>query len=375
MNGPSSRTRTVLARHALLIRQARQARRQASGHVQEVQLLDMVGDPPQLLRQQLEQRVPEAGTVSIASRKRSRGTTSVSLGSSAVAEADRGAPSSSASSPKKSPGRSVARIASSPASDGSEIFTRPDATTYTASPGSPWWKITSPRRNRRMRAERAIASRSASGARRGTAARRQGGTRSGAGSPATRRSGLTTRARRSRRPDGGGRARDTRHPRVARRRAVTGYVMDSTGSFELVAARTLIRAATVRASAVSATAAGPGSRWATAGTPTSPPWRTVTSSGTLPRNSRPCFCGEALAAAAAEDLGRLAAMRADERAHVLDEPMTGTFIRLNIASALLDVGRAATSWGVVTRTVPLMGTAWASVSCASEVPGGRSMTR
>ena len=35
----------------------------------------------------------------------------------------------------------------------------------------------------------------------------------------------------------------------------------------------------------------------------------------------------------------------------------------------------ATSCGVVTSSAPEMGTAWASVSCASEVPGGRSMTR
>ena len=71
--------------------------------------------------------------------------------------------------------------------------------------------------------------------------------------------------------------------------------------------------------ASSACAAGPGSRWATAGMPTSPPWRTVTSSGIPPRNSMPCLRREALAAAAPEDLGRLAAVRADERAHVLDD--------------------------------------------------------
>ena len=52
-----------------------------------------------------------------------RGRTSISDCSSDVAVADRGAPSSSASSPKKSPGRSVAMIASSPSADGSTIFT------------------------------------------------------------------------------------------------------------------------------------------------------------------------------------------------------------------------------------------------------------
>ena len=55
-------------------------------------------------------------------------------------------------------------------------------------------------------------------------------------------------------------------------------------------------------------------------------------------------------------------------------PMIGTLSRRSIESALATSERA-TSCGVVTRTVPLMGTAWASVSCASEVPGGRSTTR
>ena len=49
-------------------------------------------------------------------------------------------------------------------------------------------------------------------------------------------------------------------------------------------------------------------------------------------------------------------------------------MRLNIASAF-STSRSDTSWGVVTSTAPETGTAWASVSCASEVPGGRSMTR
>ena len=55
-------------------------------------------------------------------------------------------------------------------------------------------------------------------------------------------------------------------------------------------------------------------------------------------------------------------------------PMTGTLMRRNIASAF-STSKSATSWGVVTSSAPLMGTDWASVSCASEVPGGRSMTR
>ena len=42
-------------------------------------------------------------------------------------------------------------MASSPASEGSQIFTSPDTMMNRASPGSPTWKITSPRRNRRER--------------------------------------------------------------------------------------------------------------------------------------------------------------------------------------------------------------------------------
>ena len=80
-----------------------------------------------------------------------------------------------------------------------------------------------------------------------------------------------------------------------------------------------MRAATSPGEASSATAAGPGSRWATAGTPTSPPWRTVMSSGTPAEELEAVLAREPLAAAAPEDLGRLAAVRADERAHVLDD--------------------------------------------------------
>ena len=55
-------------------------------------------------------------------------------------------------------------------------------------------------------------------------------------------------------------------------------------------------------------------------------------------------------------------------------PRIGTDRRLNIASAFV-TSDSETSWGVVTRTAPPSGTAWASVSWASDVPGGRSMTR
>ncbi len=56
-----------------------------------------------------------------------------------------------------------------------------------------------------------------------------------------------------------------------------------TGWADAWAARTLMCAATALAIAVIASPAGPCSRWATAGTPTSPPWRTVMSSGMPPR--------------------------------------------------------------------------------------------
>ncbi len=55
------------------------------------------------------------------------------------------------------------RIASTPESDGLEIFTRPARITWSASPGSPWWKMTSPRRKRRIRHADASVSRSSSG--------------------------------------------------------------------------------------------------------------------------------------------------------------------------------------------------------------------
>ena len=53
-------------------------------------------------------------------------------------------------------------IASSPVSDGSAIFTSPDTMMNRASPGSPAWKMTSPRRNRRVRVPAATRSRASS---------------------------------------------------------------------------------------------------------------------------------------------------------------------------------------------------------------------
>ena len=52
----------------------------------------------------------------------------------------------------------------------------------------------------------------------------------------------------------------------------------------------------------------------------------------------------------------------------------GTLSCRNIAAALLAIC-AATSWGVITMTTPASGSDCASVSCASPVPGGKSMSR
>src|SRR5664280_418846 len=140
------------------------------------------------------------------------------------------------------------------------------------------------------------------------------------------------------------------------------------------AARTLTRAATVLASAVSASAAGPGSRWATTGMPASPPWRTVTSSGMPPRNSMSCARANRSPpprpkiSVASPQCGQANALMFSTR------PMTGTLIRANIASAFW-TSAMATCCGVVTSTAPEIGTDCASVSCASDVPGGRSTTR
>src|SRR5690349_4244192 len=80
----------------------------------------------------------------------------VSTGPTATAVADRGLPSSKASSPKKPPGTIVVRIAgSAPSSGVTRIFTEPFETIESESPGSPSWKITSPRRN--LRTRRALA--------------------------------------------------------------------------------------------------------------------------------------------------------------------------------------------------------------------------
>src|SRR5438034_3410633 len=92
---------------------------------------------------------------SIRARKASRWRTNVSVASTATIVAECGAPSRIASSPKNSPGPRMATIAGSALSSlGRTTLTDPLDRTNKASPGSPWWKIVSPRRNRRTRRTR-----------------------------------------------------------------------------------------------------------------------------------------------------------------------------------------------------------------------------
>ncbi len=55
-------------------------------------------------------------------------------------------------------------------------------------------------------------------------------------------------------------------------------------------------------------------------------------------------------------------------------PMIGTLSLLNMPIALIATFMA-TSCGVVTMRMPVIGIVWAIVSGASPVPGGRSMIR
>ena len=83
---------------------------------------------------------------SIRARNASRWRTSVSVGSIATIVAEWGAPSRIASSPKNSPGPRIGddrRLGALVATAGRPSPSR-DATTNSASPGSPWWKTVSP---------------------------------------------------------------------------------------------------------------------------------------------------------------------------------------------------------------------------------------
>ena len=76
--------------------------------------------------------------------KSSRRTTSVFVRPDAIALADRGLPSSKARSPTHSPGPNRATVASSPLRDATTIRTPPSITIWSASPGSPSWKMAAP---------------------------------------------------------------------------------------------------------------------------------------------------------------------------------------------------------------------------------------
>ena len=94
-------------------RHPHEARRQASREIQEVELLDMAGEPAQLGDETREERAPELGVLvdepfeGLPAEHERLGR----LQATAVAEC--GAPSRSASSPKKSPAPRVAMIAPS----------------------------------------------------------------------------------------------------------------------------------------------------------------------------------------------------------------------------------------------------------------------
>ena len=71
------------------------------------------------------------------------------VGSIAIAVAERGAPSSSTSSPKTRPGPRIVSVPSRPSSDSTPMRTRPVSITCSRSPGSPSWNTTSSARYRR----------------------------------------------------------------------------------------------------------------------------------------------------------------------------------------------------------------------------------
>jgi hypothetical protein len=80
--------------------QANQPGRQAAGPVEELQLLHLGRQPAQLGRQRDEEGIADRRPGRDQTRKRSRGSMTDWVATSAVAVADRGAPSRSSSSPK-----------------------------------------------------------------------------------------------------------------------------------------------------------------------------------------------------------------------------------------------------------------------------------
>jgi hypothetical protein len=80
------------------------------------------------------------------------------------------------------------------------------------------------------------------------------------------------------------------------------------------------------------------------------------SSGSAPSNSTPYSFGHALAAAGAEDVLGVAALRADVHRHVLDDAEDRHADLLEHLEALA-ASSSAMSCGVVTITAPVTGTA------------------
>jgi hypothetical protein len=68
-----------------------------------------------------------------------------------VASAVRGRPSSSAISPKISPGWTILSTMSRPSTEGTLIFTEPERTPINPLPGSPFANMVSPRTRARLR--------------------------------------------------------------------------------------------------------------------------------------------------------------------------------------------------------------------------------
>ena len=357
MIGPSSRI-SPLGRAALLVGHPREPRREPAGDVEEVELLDVVGEAPDLVGQLGEHVVADR-----RAPRRPAGGTAPGEGPASRSPrrpwpiAERGAPSSSASAPKNSLGRSVARIASTPVSDGLEILTRPRehdvqrvagialVEDHLAPPVAPRADARGERRRGRRRRGR-------------------------------RNSGI--RAERGRSAAGSGRLSRLAHRRIDVRPAAIGgrgvQEIDRTGAcacrradahprrdrpgdgLERDGGRPRLALGDRRHAGVAALADRDVER-------------------DLAQEVDAVLLREPLAAAPAEDLGRLAAVRADERAHVLDDADDRARSAAGASRAPCATSDRATSWGVVTSTVPLIGTAWASVSCASDVPGGRSTTR
>ena len=121
-----------------------------------------VGQPPQLAGERCQQGVADRrlGRRSARGTGRAAGRRSRSR-SSAVARRRARRAVEQRQLAEDVAGAQGARMASSPVSDGSEILTSPLTMMNRASPGSPGWKMTSPRRNRRARVPAATRSRAA----------------------------------------------------------------------------------------------------------------------------------------------------------------------------------------------------------------------